>query len=232
MSLPQTPNLLEKAMDIEFKNKELLLAALTHPSYLNENDIVRESYQRLEFLGDAVLEFITTEHIYHNFADVGEGKLTEIRAALVRTESLAECAQALNLGQYLFLSRGEELNQGRTNLNILADVFEAVLGASYLDSGLTASKKLFDHYVAQKLDLIIEKELHIDPKSHFQEIIQSKLKTTPQYRLVKQETENNETVFIMGAYISNTLVGIGRGRNKKQAEHEAAVNALSKNKFV
>jgi ribonuclease-3 len=223
---PRDLHPLEEKLGVHFKNADLLLSALTHPSYLNENPVKRESYQRLEFLGDAVLEFVTSEYIYYNFTDIREGELTEIRAALVRTETLAECAVSLGLSEHIYLSKGEELNLGRKNKNILADCFEAFLGALYLDQGLKPAEKIFKEYVAQKLDHIIKNSLHVDPKSRFQELTQSRYKITPVYKLLEEQTVDNETIFTMGLYVGPKLVAKGSGKNKKLAEHQAAVNAL------
>ncbi|MEK9179090.1 MAG: ribonuclease III [Patescibacteria group bacterium] len=220
--------LLEKKIKVSFKNKKLLSSALTHTSFLNENSVEYESYERLEFLGDAVLEFIVSKHIYEHFTDIQEGRLTEIRAALVRTETLAKCAQKLHLGEYLFLSRGEEANGGRTNINILADTLEALLAAIYLEKGITASQAFFHVFIQGELDEILEKRLYIDPKSQFQEHIQNKYKVTPTYKMLTEEITKTDTKFTMGLYILDRLVTTGVGKNKKIAEHNAAVNALGK----
>lgn len=219
---------LEKRIKLIFKNKKLLTSALTHTSFLNENAVSHESYERLEFLGDAVLEFIVSKHIYEHFTDIQEGRLTEIRAALVRTETLARCAQKLHLGEFVLLSKGEEANGGRTNINILADTLEALMAAIYLEKGITASQVFFRTFIQDELDEILDKKLYIDPKSQFQEHIQNKYKVTPTYKLLAEEITKTDTKFTMGLYIQDKLITTGVGRNKKIAEHNAAVNALGK----
>lgn len=221
---------LEKVIGFAFSKQALLKSALTHTSYLNENEIEHESYERLEFLGDAILEFIVSKHIYQNFTDIQEGRLTEIRAALVRTESLAKCAQKMDLGSCVLLSKGEEANNGRLNINILADTFEALIAAIYLEKGLMAVQSFFHRFIQGELEDIIAKKLYVDPKSQFQEFIQNKYKITPTYKLLNEEITKLETKFTMGLFIQDKLVATGDGKNKKLAEHSAAVNALLKMK--
>ncbi len=219
---------LEKIIGLDFKDKTLLLTALTHPSFINENAIDRDSYQRLEFFGDAILEFIASEYLYRRFHDIREGRLTEIRAALVRTESLAKCARKMELGKFLFLSKGEELNNGRDNQNILADALEAMIGAIYLDQGMDSSTAFFNRYIREELDTIVANKLYIDPKTRLQEIIQGQYKITPEYRLIQETISENSLSFEIGVYFNNKLIGKGKGKNKKLAEQEAAINALGK----
>lgn len=224
MTIPQIE--FEKAIKYRFKNKQLAKVALTHPSFLNENKGLEDSYQRLEFLGDAVLEFVASDYIFKHFKQIREGRLTEIRAALVRTETLARCALKLELGRYLYISKGEELNKGRENINILADVLEAVIAAIYLDSSLKSAGEFFYRFVRPELDDIIAFKLYIDAKTQLQEIIQAKYKVTPEYRLVKQQHQHAGTEFEVGVYLHQSCLATGKGKNKRLAEQEAAKNAL------
>lgn len=221
-------NQLEKTIGVKFTNKNLLLTALTHPSYLNENTTTLDSYQRLEFLGDAILEFVASLSIYQEFTEIREGRLTEIRAALVRTETLAKCARKINLGKYLMLSKGEEANAGRDNENILADALEALIAAIYLDKNMSLVVNFFEKFIKDELDIIVKKELYLDPKTKLQEYIQAKYKLTPVYRLLKQERIGQETKFSVGLYVAEKRIAVGSGKNKKLAEISAAMQALGK----
>lgn len=221
-------NQLEKTIGVKFTNKNLLLTALTHPSYLNENKTSFDSYQRLEFLGDAILEFVASLSIYQEFTEIREGRLTEIRAALVRTETLAKCARKINLGKYLMLSKGEEANAGRDNENILADALEALIAAIYLDKNMSLVVNFFEKFIKDELDIIVKKELYLDPKTKLQEYIQAKYKLTPVYRLLKQERIGQETKFSVGLYVAEKRIAVGSGKNKKLAEISAAMQALGK----
>jgi ribonuclease-3 len=225
----ETYTKLQKLIKIKFHNLKHLRMALTHPSFVNEVDEELSSYQRLEFFGDAILEFIASEQLYKRFQEIQEGRLTEIRAALVRTENLAKCARKINLGDYLFLSKGEHLNSGRNNENILADDLAALMGAIYLDQGLEVVKAFFNTYILEELEEIVEKKLYLDAKTVLQEKLQASYKITPQYKLIKEVTNKDmETIFVVGVYKESTLIAEGSGRNKKRAEQAAAVNALSK----
>ena len=219
---------LEKKLGFSFTKLNLIQSALTHESYLNEHEIQHDSYERLEFFGDAILEFVASEYIFKHFKTIREGRLTEIRAALVRTETLAKCAEKLDLGLYLQLSKGEEANNGRLNKNILADAVEALMAVIYLDKGIEEVRRFFEHFLQEELDDIVKKELYIDPKSKFQEFVQEKYKLTPQYKLIIEKTEGTETIFTMGLYINDKLISEGDGKNKKIAERNAAINALGK----
>lgn len=223
--------LFQNNINYHFKNEHLLLTALTHPSYLNENKLDRDSYQRLEFLGDAILEFITSNYLFKHLQNVREGRLTEIRAAIVRTENLAKCAHKISLGNYIFISKGEEINQGRKNEHILADVFEAILAAIYLDGSIHSAESFFDAFIKDELDQIIDQKLYIDAKTRLQEIIQAKFKVTPIYKLVQQaqnSNDNNLIEFTIGVYLNKECLATGVGKNKRLAEQQAAQNALLK----
>lgn len=219
---------LEQKLGFTFTKHTLIQSALTHESYLNEHDTAHDSYERLEFFGDAILEFISSEYIYLHYKKIREGRLTEIRAALVRTETLARCAEKLELGSFLQLSKGEEANKGRLNINILADAVEALIAVIYLDKGIEAVRTFFQSFLSAEVDMIVKKELFVDPKSKFQEYVQDKYKITPQYKLLSEKNEGIEVIFTMGLYINEKLIAEGDGKNKKIAERNAAINALGK----
>lgn len=222
---------LEKTIDIKFQNTDLYDNAFTHKSYINENrKNQKHDNERLEFLGDAVLELIVTEFLYLNYPDP-EGVLTNWRSALVKKETLAEIARELELGQYLFLSKGENATGGREKDYILANTFEALLGAIYLDHGYPLSKKFVTEKLLVRLKKILEQGLHIDAKSHFQEIAQEKTSITPNYRLIKEAGPDHNKIFTMGVYLNEKLYGEGVGQNKQSAEQSAAKNALEKQKW-
>src|SRR3989344_1918370 len=164
---------LQKDIGVQFVNSDLLKAAFVHRSYLNEMRTVKESNERLEFLGDAVLSFVTSNFLYRTYPDYPEGTLTNIRSSLVKTQSLADGARVLKLGELLFLSRGEEDSGGRTNSSLLADTFEALLGAIFLDQGIDIAKKFLEAHLFPKVGEIIKNKSYIDYKSLLQEIIQS-----------------------------------------------------------
>ncbi|MBP7058003.1 ribonuclease III [Candidatus Gracilibacteria bacterium] len=218
---------LEDKIGLKFKNSGLLDTAFVHKSYVNEHrDLKQENNERLEFLGDAVLELVTTDYLYGTYPDKGEGVLTNWRSALVKGNHLAETAKELDLGFYLYLSRGEERSGGRKKNYILANTLEALIGAIYLDRGYDAAHNFIDKNILVKLPLILEQGLHIDAKSHFQEISQEELGTTPEYRLIKEEGPDHDKKFTMGAYIGEELIAEGSGSSKQKAEQDAAFNSL------
>ncbi|MFH1284022.1 MAG: ribonuclease III [Candidatus Peregrinibacteria bacterium] len=218
---------LEKKIGISFKDKDLLKTAFVHKSYVNEHrkESVTDN-ERLEFLGDAVLELVSTKHLFEKCPDKSEGEMTSFRSALVKGKTLAEIAEELDLGEYLFLSRGEEQSGGREKNYILANTLEALIGTIYLDQGYGAAEKFIEKFILARLDEIIEKGLHIDAKSRFQEACQEILEVTPHYEIVKEEGPDHEKEFTMGAYIGEELVATGMGSSKQKAEDEAAKNAL------
>jgi ribonuclease-3 len=224
------PNLkdLEKKLKIKFKNIQLLKQALTHRSYINEHPQDNLAHnERLEFLGDAVLELVVTEHLYKNF-DSPEGELTSLRASLVNTESLSSLAQKLDLNGFLFLSKGEARSTGKARSVILADAFEALIGAIYLDQGSKKAKEFIAQYLFARLPKIIEQQLYKDPKSQFQEIAQAKLKITPNYQVLKEEGLAHAKKFTVGLFLDGKLISRGEGSSKFEAEVEAARNGLPK----
>lgn len=222
---------LEKRLNISFKNKDLLTQAFCHRSYLNENPNFKLSHnERLEFLGDAVLELIVTEHIYNNYPDKPEGEMTSWRASLVNANTLFEVAQEINFNEYVLLSQGEEKENGRSKKYILADTFEAFIGALYLDQGYDSCKKFLEKYlIHNKLEEIIEKKLYRDPKSMFQEKAQEIEFVTPTYQTIEESGPDHMKKFIVGVFLGNELIAKGQGASKHEAEINAATHAL-KNK--
>lgn len=223
---------LEKELNLIFRNKELLKTALTHRSYLNEHKEVKFSNERLEFLGDAVLQFLSSQFLYEKFVSSPEGDLTNYRASLVCAPSLADVSQKLNLGSYLFLSRGEEDSGGRNREYILANTFEALLGALFLDQGLPACSALVEKHLFPKIDEIIESQTYKDYKSRFQEYAQEKYNQTPEYKEVSSWGPDHNKTFQMGVFIGREELGRGEGSSKQKAEQEAAQDALVKLKAV
>jgi len=220
--------LLEKTINYSFKNSVLLQTALTHPSYLNEHSQEQDSYQRLEFLGDAVLEFLASDYLFKHFSKIREGRLTEIRSALVRTESLAKIANKISLGSYLLLSKGEENNLGRKNENILADAIEALIASIYLDASLEQAKQFFLKFIKVELDEIIKQKLYLDPKTQLQELLQARYKQTPVYKMIDNLNKGPENQFCLGVYLKDKCLAKGYGKNKRLAEQMAARTALGK----
>src|SRR3989344_876033 len=215
-------------LQIPFKNKNLIDQALIHRSYLNE---VREniiSNERLEFLGDSILSFVVSSYLYNRFPDLKEGDLTNLRSSIVKTSTLASVAKRLKLGDYLFLSRGEEEGGGRTNPSILADTFEAILGAIFLDQGIKKVTSFIDKYLIPNLTKIIQEKTYKDPKSMLQEIVQSDTKNSPLYKVVKEVGPDHAKEFPVSVYVNDKFLGTGSGKSKQDAEQEAAKVALEK----
>ncbi len=220
---------LEKKLGFKFRSPVLLEQALVHRSYLNEHpDFHLGSNERLEFLGDAVLELIVSLLLYRDLPDYPEGKLTDIRSCLVRTESLAEFANILDLGEHLLLSRGEEDLGGRKNTGLMANTFEAVTGAIYLDQDLETARRFALPFLKKKLKEIIAKQSFKDSKSLFQEKVQEREKITPRYAVVSETGPDHQKTFTVGLWVGETLWAEGHGRSKQEAEEEAAQKALEK----
>jgi len=219
---------LEQKLGIQFKNKDLLKEAITHRSYLNENPSWNLPHnERLEFLGDAVLELAVTEGLFNQYPQYPEGQLTSLRAALVNYQAIATVARDLNLGNFILLSRGEAKDVGRAREVILANAMEALLGAIYLDNGYQGAKRVIERFVINpNLDKIIEAGLYKDPKSHLQEVVQEKLKLTPTYQILEEWGPDHKKIFRMGVYFGEKLITEGEGYSKQEAEIEAAKNAL------
>lgn len=218
---------LEKKLEITFKDKNLLTTALTHRSYLNENyDTHLSNNERLEFLGDAVLELITTEYLFKTYPERAEGELTSFRSALVKTTSLSETASELTIGDYIYMSKGEEVTGGRKRPYILANTFESLLGAIYLDQGYEVARKFVIEKLVPKITQIIKNRLDIDPKSKLQEVAQEVLNYTPVYELVSADGPDHDKEFVMAVKITNRIFGQGKGKSKQEAEQNAAQAAL------
>lgn len=220
--------ILERQIGVVFQNKALLEQVFVHRSYLNEiKDSPLTSNEKLEFLGDSVLSLATSIYLYRHYPHLQEGDYTDIKASIVRTESLAASAKNLDLGSYLYLSRGEEKSKGRSKTNILADVFEALIGAIFLDAGFERAQDFINTYLFQdKLDHLIAHKLYLSPKSRLQEITQAKHKELPEYRLVTEAGPEHHKQFTVEVYIMGKKRGSGSGHSKKAAEEEAAQNAL------
>jgi ribonuclease-3 len=213
----------------KFKNPQLLDTALSHRSALNEKSATStESYERLEYLGDAVLELATTEFLFHTQPDEPEGVLTAYRSALVKTSTLAEVAKKLALGEKMHVSRGEEATGGRSNEGLLADVLEAVIGALYLDQGYEAVKQFLEKELFPKFTEIKEKKLYRDNKSFYQEMVQAEGLATPVYEVVKAEGPDHDKLFTVNVVVGGEVTGTGSGHSKQQAQQEAARQALEK----
>lgn len=211
----------------QFKNAQLLTTALTHRSALNEfPDLSPESNERLEFLGDAVLELVTTEFLFDTFPQEPEGVLTAYRSALVKTTTLAVVAETLELGQKLYMSKGEEATGGRSNPALLANTMEAVIGALYIDQGYETVKTFVKTTLLWKMEEIVSKKLYKDPKSLLQEVVQSKGLPTPTYEVLGEEGPDHSKEFTIGVYIRGKLSGKGSGKSKQLAQQAAATEAL------
>lgn len=222
---------LEKALKIKFKNKDLLTQAFLHRSYLNENPkFPLDHNERLEFLGDAVLELAVTEYLYKSYKN-SEGELTSWRAALVNADSLANMAKQLNLNDFLLLSKGEARDTGKARSYILANTFEAFIGAIYLDQGYDRAKDFIGKNLMKELSGILEKGLFKDAKSRFQEEAQERAGFTPCYKVVKEWGPDHAKNFIIGVFLGEILVAEGKGSSKQEAEVDAAKNALKIKKW-
>jgi len=219
---------IESALKVNFKDKGLLIQAFCHRSYLNENPSFKFCHnERLEFLGDAVLELITTEHLYKRYPDKPEGEMTGWRASLVNSNILSDLAKELNFEEYLLLSQGEKKEKGRARKYILADTFEAFIGALYLDQGYDVCKNFIEkELIKRKLPEIIEKKLYKDPKSLFQERAQEIVSITPTYQVIEESGPDHMKKFIVGVFLDKEAVAEGTGSSKHEAELDAAEKAL------
>ncbi|MBI5405375.1 MAG: ribonuclease III [Candidatus Kerfeldbacteria bacterium] len=218
---------LESATGFTFKNRDLLVQAFTHRSYLNENPGYRLGHnERLEFLGDAVLELVVTEELYDKFPNP-EGDLTNLRASLVNARTLAQVALGLNFDAYLLLSRGESKDtNSKARHSILANAVEALIGALYLDQGFTAAKKFVDAFILAKLPDILANQAYRDPKSTFQENSQKNASVTPSYKVLAEWGPDHDKHFRVGVYLGAEEVAVGEGPSKQEAQVAAAVAAL------
>lgn len=218
---------LQKRIGITFKNTDLLTQAVVHRSYLNEHPNFRLSHnERLEFLGDAVLELVVTEFLYDKYPNP-EGELTNWRASLVNAKMLSTLANDLELESFLFLSKGETKDVGKARQYILANAVEALIGAIYLDRGITAARRFIKKHLLIKLPYILEHKLYMDPKSKFQEIAQDKMGTTPTYRVMKETGPDHAKQFVVGVYLGDEKVAEGSGASKQEAQVAAAEKGLT-----
>jgi ribonuclease-3 len=217
---------LEESLGIKFKNQDFLRLALIHRSYLNEHPEVPEHNERLEFLGDAVLELIVTDYLYRNYPNP-EGDLTNWRAALVNSQMLSSVALECKVGKHLMLSRGEAKDaNSKARQYILANSFEALIGAIYLDQGYDGAKEFVNHKILSKLEFILANKLYIDAKSKFQEEAQAKTGITPTYHVLEESGPDHDKHFKIGVYLDDEFVASGNGSSKQEAQMSAAAAAL------
>ncbi|MCR4617657.1 MAG: ribonuclease III [Lachnospiraceae bacterium] len=215
---------LEDVIGYEFNDKSLLKQALTHSSYANEQKINKSGdYERLEFLGDAVLEVVSSEFLFHKYPDLPEGRLTKLRASMVCEPSLALCARDLDLGKYILLGKGEDTTGGRNRESITSDVMEAIIGAIFLDGGMEKAKKHIERFILSDLE---DKVLFYDSKSTLQEVMQGDLKKEFEYVLVSESGPEHDKEFEVCVMSGEDKLGCGKGRTKKSAEQQAAYQAL------
>jgi ribonuclease-3 len=218
---------LEALLGVEFQDKEHLLSAITHRSYLNEHrDATQDHNERLEFLGDAVLELVVTDYLFKKYPDKPEGELTAVRAALVNTVSLSESSTKLGVNDYLLMSKGEAKDTGRARNYILANAFEALIGALYMDKGYETAAQFIGDQLFHKTEAIVDKRLWQDPKSRFQELAQEHASVTPTYETLNQVGPDHDRVFTVGVFLAKEKVAEGQGRAKQEAEQAAAEKAI------
>jgi ribonuclease III len=221
----------EAIVGAPIKNLDLYLSAFTHRSYLNENRSFHLSHnERLEFLGDAVLELVATEYLYTHYPH-SEGELTNFRSALVNYKMLAEIAKRLGLEQFLLMSRGEAKDTGRARQVILANTIEALIGALYLDTGYEVTRQFIEKQILVELPKIIAGGSYVDPKSKLQELVQEKIGVTPTYGVLSESGPDHDKTFVVGAYVQTQEIGRGTGPSKQEAEVSAAENALHIQQF-
>lgn len=219
---------LQQKVGVTFTNQELLKSAFYHRSYLNEARHIHQSNERLEFLGDAVLSFLTSRYLYDTYPEFPEGTLTNIRSGLVKTKSLAIVAESLGLGDVLFLSKGEIESGGRSNPSLLADCFEAFLGALYLDQGIEAARTFLLTYLFPKAQEIVDSKSYIDFKSLLQEVVQQEVKMSPLYRVSRADGPDHAKTFWIEVILGEKVLGHGQGKSKQEGEQNAAQNALER----
>ena len=218
--------LLEERIGYHFDEFHLLKNAMTHSSYVNEKHLPKyECNERLEFLGDAVLEIVTSDFLYHKYTEKPEGDLTKIRASIVCEPTLAYCAEAINLGSYLFLGKGEDATGGRNRNSVVSDAMEAVIGAIYLDGGFASAKEYIHRFILNDIE---HKQLFYDSKTILQEIVQGRQDGELTYEILKEEGPDHNKSFEVRALVGSKEVGRGKGRTKKAAEQFAAYNGILK----
>lgn len=218
---------LQSKLNYQFKDTSILETALTHKSFANENQNI-QSNERLEFLGDAVLELVVTKFLFEKFPDRQEGHLTSLRSALVRGKNIAKVLENLQVLEYIKLSFGEQRSNGSQKSYIQANVYEAIVGSIYMDGGYEKASQFIFETVIPTLDGILEEQAHIDSKSHLQEIAQERFNLTPTYHLQKESGPDHNKQFEMGVFFFDQLIATGKGSSKQKAEIEAAYNALQK----
>ena len=217
---------LQTIIEVSFKDTNILLTAITHRSYLNEHrEATWDHNERLEFLGDAVLELVVTDYLFVQYPEKPEGELTAIRAALVNTVSLSAASEKLGVNQFLLMSKGEAKDVGRARQYILANVFEACIGAIYIDQGYDAAKDFIAKRLFPKTEEIVREKLWQDAKSRFQELSQEHASVTPTYETVSQSGPDHDRVFTVGVFLRREKIAEGVGRSKQEAEQEAAKKA-------
>jgi len=226
-AIQQSLEKLQLILRVNFTDKVQLLSAITHRSYLNEHrEATWDHNERLEFLGDAVLELVVTDYLFQKYGDKPEGELTAVRAALVNTASLSLASEKMGVNDYLLMSKGEAKDVGRARQYILANVFESCIGAIYIDQGYDAAQKFIAEHLFAKTDEIVLKRLWQDAKSRFQELAQEQASVTPNYETLAQEGPDHDRVFTVGVYLKSELVAQGKGRAKQEAEQDAAEAAI------
>lgn len=219
---------LESILGLSFTDKTNLLTAITHRSYLNEHrEATQEHNERYEFLGDAVLELVVTDFLFAKYPEKPEGELTAIRAALVNTISLADASTRLGINEFLLLSKGEAKDTGRARQYILANAFEAIIGAIYLDQGYEQAKEFIAGQLFDRTEEIVKKRLWQDAKSRFQEVAQEQVGVTPSYQTLGQEGPDHDRIFTIGVFLGSEKVAEGEGRSKQEAEQDAAEKAIA-----
>lgn len=212
----------------KINNQELFETAFTHRSYLNEAKKKIESNERLEFLGDSILSLIVSQFLFEKYPHFNEGILTNLRSLLVNTKSLGETARDLGFGAYLKLSKGEEESQGRENQSLLADSYEAFLGALYVDRGMETAREFIKETLLPKAEALVATNALKDPKSLLQEQVQAKRHSSPVYKVQQEEGPAHAKIFTVGVYINEKIMGEGKGKSKQEAEEQAAKKALEK----
>ncbi len=220
---------LERSISVVFNDKALLKQALVHRSYLNESDVFKESNERLEFLGDSLLNFITAEYLYLNYPDVSEGEATDIRSLLVSKPALAKTARKIDLGSFLFLSKGEVASGGKEKDTLLADSMEALIAAIYLDQGLTVCKDFVIRFIIKPyLKDLLKGNKAVSEKTLLQQLTQSKYHLLPEYKVISKQGPDHKAVYEVGVWLNNKLLAKAKGSSKKQAEKNCAKLALTK----
>jgi ribonuclease-3 len=220
---------LQKILGVTFNRPSMLEQALVHSSYINENPTYTSGHnERLEFFGDAVLDFIVAEKLYQEFPDLSEGKMTKLRASLVRRDTLARVARDIKLGDYLYMGKGEESSGGRNKTPNLAGALEAIIAAVYLDQGMAAAGNMVMELLVEEWKKISRQNIYVDYKSKLQELVQSRFQMTPAYRLVSEEGPDHDKSFVVEVMVNAKVLGSGTGKSKKLAETEAARLALER----